>query len=79
MSKLEKFKEQMQIELNANAHKGNWEEFVDPREILKELKHHENKMINAMYEDGNRELIKEYIADCANILMMLGNAYGLYD
>lgn len=68
----------MQVELKNNSHKGDWEKFVDPREILKELRHHENKLTDAMFND-NRDLVKEYIADCANILMMLGNSYKLYE
>lgn len=78
MSKIDKFKEQMQIELDANSHKGNWEDFVSSPEIHKELSHHIFKLQKAE-EANNKKDIKEHIADCANILMMLGNGYGLYD
>ena len=68
----------MQIELNANAHKGDWEEFVNSPEIHRELSHHIFKLQKAE-QNNNKDDIREHIADCANILMMLGNAYGLYE
>lgn len=78
LEKVEKFKREMLWELANNTHKGDWEEFLDPPEIHKEISYHLLKLQKA--EDAhNKDEIKEYIADCANILMFLGNAYGLYD
>lgn len=77
-SKIQKFAEVMQIEIDNNSHKGNWEEFTDKENIISELYYHLGKLENVIYND-DKELIKEYIADCSNILMMLGNSYKLYD
>jgi len=76
--KVYNFALEMQKELIDNSHKGDWEDFIDPREILKELEYHKSKLINAMY-DNEHKLIKEHIADCANLLLMLGNSYKLYE
>lgn len=73
-----KFAEQMFIELKNNEHKGDWITFTDENNIVNELDYHLKKL---HYERiGNREepKIKEYIADCANILLMLGNSLGYY-
>lgn len=69
---------EMEKELKANEHKGEWRNWKDSTEIENELKHHFNKLKIAMY-DNDTVAIKEHIADCGNILMMLGNAYNLYE
>lgn len=78
MIKIEKFAEQMQIELDENSYKGNWENFKDPNEIDIELDYHLTKLRNSV-KQKDKERIKEYIADCANLLLMLGNSYELYE
>lgn len=74
-NKVIKFAEIMQRELKNNENKGNWEDFQDQNNILIELDYHLDKLKNSTYI----EQIEEHIADCANILMFLGNSYGLYD
>lgn len=76
-SKVQKFAESMQAELEANSHKGSWEEFTKKGDIISEYVYHFNKLEYSMAL-GKKEEIKEHIADCANILMMLGNSYELY-
>ena len=78
MIKIEKFAEQMQIELEENSHKGNWENFKDTNEIDIELEYHLTKL-RLSVKQKDKERIKEYIADCANLLLMLGNSYELYE
>ena len=83
------FVKQMDFELKANEHKGDWRNFVDKSEIRRELEYHLNKLSKAENDyakaidpekrQTNKLLIKEYIADSANILMMLGKAYKLYE
>lgn len=77
-NKIIKFAEQMQIELNNNSHKGNWEEFTDADNILAELNYHYDKLYMA-YKCNDKADIKECIADSANILMFLGNSFKLYE
>lgn len=81
--KLTKFYMEMARELRNNSHKGNWEDFTHKESILKEFEYHFKKVLTVL-EGGEQviyfeELLKEHIADCDNILMFLGNAYGLYD
>ena len=82
-SKLTKFSVEMHKELLANSNKGDWEEFLDVYEIMNELDYHIEKLYDKVSNVGRRvvtsEELKEHIADCANILLFLGNAYGLYD
>lgn len=82
-NKIQIFAEKMQIELDNNSHKGNWEDFTDYRVILKEFGHHYNKVIITLKESMNdiafENLMTEHIADCANILMFLGNSFNLYN
>lgn len=82
------FVKQMDFELKANEHKGDWRKFENIEEIHKELDHHLDKLYrveellrdpNTIERDHLPGLIKEYIADSANILMMLGKAYKLYE
>lgn len=76
-NKIQKFAESMQIELEANSHKGNWEEFIEKGDIMSEYVYHFSKLEYSMAL-GKKEEIKEHIADCANLLLMLGNSYELY-
>lgn len=77
--KVIKFAEQMQAELDANAHKGDWNEWRNVEEILNEFEYHKAKLIIALRKKEPHAECKELIADCANILMFLGNAGNLYD
>lgn len=72
-----KFVEYMNFELESNEHKGDWKLFTDIELIKDELDHHLSKLKKAI-EDNNIPQIREYIADCGNILMMMGNSYNLY-
>lgn len=77
---VKKFSEDMQSELKANEPKKGteWKTWDDVPAMLDELEYHEDKLLNAMFEKDN-ERIREYLADCGNILMFIGNAYKLYD
>jgi hypothetical protein len=77
--KVYKFAESMNFELIQNQHKGNWETFLDKNDIMKELHHHLDKLETVRLTNNDPVLIKEHIADCANILMFLGNAYKFYE
>lgn len=71
--KVRKFAQNMQDELNSNSKKGNWEEFTNINSILLELEYHKAKLLMAL-RDGDKDKVKEYIADCANELLFLSNA-----
>lgn len=71
------FAQEMKNELQSNMHKGDWREWNDTTKMFQELEYHEDKLSKAI-QSGNREAIKEHLADCANFLLMIGNAYGLY-
>lgn len=77
--KIMRFAERMQKELNANAHKGDWNTWRNIMEILNDLEYHKAKLMIALKKDDSHEEVKELIADCANILMFLGNAGNLYE
>jgi DNA-binding transcriptional regulator GbsR (MarR family) len=79
------FYEQMTHELNANSQKGVWLFWDDVKQIHQEIDYHFEKLKKAeeniahhFSEEVAKEKIKEHIADVANLLMMLGNAYRLY-
>ena len=75
---IKRFADQMQIELDNNLAKGSilkWK--GGTREQLSELEYHKAKLLMAM-KVQDFTAIKEYIADCANILMAIGNSYNLY-
>lgn len=76
--KLERFKQQMVIEMQHNNHKGSILDWTDFNHILAELSYHEAKMLVAI-RIKNYQAMKEYIADTANILFALGNLFGVYD
>jgi hypothetical protein len=77
-NKLVDFANSMQNELDANSHKGNWEDWKNIEEMIAELEWHKAKLLFALKEN-DKEKCKEYIADCANILFFIGNVGGLYD
>lgn len=68
----------MTAELIANEHKGDWSEWRDVKEMLYELEWHKAKLWHAVMRNDVSDVM-EHIADCANILMFLGNAFGIYE
>lgn len=74
------FADQMKSELRANAHKGDWRTWSDVTEMVNELDYHIMKLKKELRfeSENNPDRIKEYLADNANFLLMIGNAYGLY-
>lgn len=68
---------QKQININTKLGKTTWEEWGNIKEILVDLEYHKAKLMIALKED-NIGALREYIADCGNILMFLGNACGMY-
>lgn len=76
--KIDRFKEQMIIELNHNSHKGNISEWVGLSEKIVDLEYHKAKMLLAI-KTKNHPAVKEYIADCANILFSIGCELKLYN
>jgi len=77
IEQLKDFAEQMQKELDTNSHKEDWRNWNNLGEMLWDLEYHKGKLLIAI-KDNDKKLVKEYIADCANILMFMGNAGGLY-
>lgn len=75
---INRFTEQMLIEIKHNSHKGSILNLIDFNEIVKEIKYHKSKIFMAIRAKNNLAL-KEYIADTANNLLALGNLFGLYD
>lgn len=73
----EAFKQQMIKENKDNAHKGNILDWDNVEEMLSELEWHKAKLLFAMKEN-NPDTVKEYLADCANFLLAIGNAWKLY-
>lgn len=76
--KIQRFASQMSIELEHNRHKGSilwWEDF---QPMMSDFEYHKAKMIMAIRQN-DKKAVKEYIADCANILLAIGNLGGLYD
>lgn len=78
INKIERFKNSMLKELNNNEHKGSILDFGNFESIITELEYHKAKALIAI-RLNNKQAVKEYIADTANILFALGNAGGLYD
>lgn len=71
------FAQQMEKELATNSHKGDWRTWKDLPEMLWELEYHKAKLLKAI-NDNDKDMVREYIADCANILMFMGNAGHVY-
>lgn len=74
---IEQFSVAMKDQLEANSEKGDFRDFKDIGSIGLKCENSMEKLEDAIQEN-NKELIKENIADVANYLMALGNAYELY-
>lgn len=77
--KIIRFANAMQNELDKNSHKGsifNWN--VDIYHKIADFEYHKSKMLLAL-RTGDKDAFKEYIADCGNILMAIGDSVGIYD
>lgn len=74
----EAFKQQMIKENTDNAHKGDILDWDNVDEMLSELEWHKAKLLIAM-RDKNPDTVKEHLADCANYLLAIGNAWKLYE
>lgn len=68
---------EMQKELDANNNKGNWELRRDVNLHLIELEYHKAKLLIAL-RAVDKPAVKEYLADCANLLMFIGASGLLY-
>lgn len=75
---VQRFSEQMLIELEHNRHKGSILKLDNLDKLVMELEYHKAKMFLAI-RTKNRTALKEYIADQANILLAIGNRSGVYD
>jgi len=75
---VDEFAKSMKNELDANKNKGDWRTWNNVHSQLQELDYHEDKLSRAI-QQGDRERIKEHLADCANFLLMIGNSFRLYD
>ena len=76
--KVKWFAQDMQTQLRDNAPKGDWEKWQGLNDKLIELEYHKAKLLIAL-RGKNKSLIREYLADCGNILMFIGNEIGLYE
>lgn len=71
------FISQMEKELEANQHKGDWSLWQPTREeAVRELSHHQNKLVAAV-QAGDADLVSEYTADVANLAMKISTEFGL--
>lgn len=75
---IERFADQMQIELDKNDHKGSIFDWRGIEDKVGDLTYHNAKMLLAL-RTGNKLSVKEYIADSANILLSIGVEGGLYE
>lgn len=71
------FAQSMKDELKANEHKGDWRTWNGEWEKLDELYYHIDKLKSALL-NNDKPRIKEYAADSANFLLMIGNEHDLY-
>lgn len=83
---VDEFAQTMKDELANNQHKGDWREWKDIEKMHQELQYHLEKLKISedwtkynFSEDVAKEKIKEHLADCGNFLLMIGNAYGIYN
>lgn len=78
-NKVDRFAAQMKIELENNITKGDVSDWSDDlSEKVFQLEYHKAKLLLAIREK-NAFAIKEYLADCAIILMSIGDEFKLYD
>ena len=73
-----RFQERMLHELSNNSKKGDILEWRGISEKIVDLEYHKAKVLLAIRE-SNCFALREYIADCANILLSIGDEFGLYD
>lgn len=78
IKEIERFAKQMQIELDKNSHKGSVLDWKGIHNKIADLEYHKAKLIMSL-RSGEKEATKEYIADCANILLSIGHEGGLYN
>lgn len=76
--KLYRFVRQMAIEQNNNSHKGSILAWEGLEEKVFDFDYHKGKLMLAIKEE-NKDAIKEFIADCANILLSIGEEFDLYE
>lgn len=70
------FVAQMEAELQANQHKGDWRRwYPTPLQVLSEIQHHEGKLMLAL-SAGDCARVKEYAADIANFAMKVDEQFG---
>jgi len=70
------FAEQMEQELRANIHKGNFDAWEpEPAHLISEILHHVNKLASAL-EDGDRSGVREFSADVGNYMVKAFHLYG---
>lgn len=70
------FVEQMESELQDNQRKGDWREWhPKENEVLNEIMHHFHKLNKALKND-NKEEIKEFSADIANLCEKVYTEFG---
>lgn len=69
-----KFVKQMEYELEANSHKGDWSKFKDQNKIMEELYYHIDKFEAIRLTTMDIQLMQEYCADIANIAMFMFNS-----
>ncbi len=74
----ELFKSDMLLEMRKNSHKGSVLDFKDFEGIITELEYHKAKLFMAI-RVKNKGAIREYIADTANFLLVLGNLFQVYE
>lgn len=67
----------MKIEMQNNAHKGDMTQWTGLERKFVDLEYHKAKLLFAIKEQ-KKFAIREYIADCANILMSIGIETGVY-
>lgn len=74
---VENFAKSMQIEIDNNANKGSILDWQGLESKVSDLEYHKAKLMLAIKEN-NRDAIREFIADCSNILMSIGYEFDLY-
>jgi hypothetical protein len=73
------FFRRMDKELQSNASKGDWKAWKPDRMLcLRELTHHLNKLIRAVYLNDH-ERVAEFCADLANVAMKTAEIHGAED
>lgn len=76
--KISRFSNQMLVELRNNDAKGSITKWKGIRDKLIDLEYHKAKLLVAI-KTKNEFAIREYIADCANILFSIGDEFSIYD